>query len=168
MKHLWSPWRMTYIENHNPDEACVFCAAAALPDSPENLIVARGRQAFVILNRYPYTSGHLMIVPYVHTPALDGLDSPTLSEMMELTRRGIKILQGIYRPQGLNVGSTSVKRPGPASWTTFICISCRGGSAIPILCPPWVKPGCCLKIWNEPTNASGRPGRSRTPANDNR
>jgi ATP adenylyltransferase len=95
---------MTYIENHNPDEPCVFCAASAESDGPQNLIVARGQWSFVILNRYPYTSGHVMIVPYAHEASLEGLDSPTLAEMMELAQRGIQVLRQIYSPQGLNVG----------------------------------------------------------------
>lgn len=95
---------MTYIENYNPDESCVFCAAAALADGPENLIVARGQHTFVILNRYPYTSGHLMVVPFDHAASLEDLNSQTLAEMMELTRQGILVLRKIYIPQGLNVG----------------------------------------------------------------
>ena len=95
---------MTYIENHNPAEPCVFCAAVAEQDGPQNLIVARGQWSFLILNRYPYTSGHLMIVPFDHAASLEDLSSAALAEMMELTRRGIRVLRQIYRPQGLNVG----------------------------------------------------------------
>ncbi|HXQ34495.1 MAG TPA: hypothetical protein VN843_10820, partial [Anaerolineales bacterium] len=59
MNHIWSPWRMEYIENHNKPDGCVFCIAQAMDDSAENLIAHRGEHSYVILNRYPYTSGHL-------------------------------------------------------------------------------------------------------------
>ena len=74
------------------------------PDGPENLIVARGALAFVILNRYPYTSGHLMVVPMQHCSSLDELDAQTRAEMMELSNRSVLILQAVYHPQGFNLG----------------------------------------------------------------
>ncbi len=104
MNHLWSPWRMEYIENHNKEEGCVFCEAQAKADSAENLIAFRGERAFVILNRYPYTSGHLMVIPFVHKPNLEDLDPPTRAEMMELTTRCTTILKSIYNSQGFNIG----------------------------------------------------------------
>ena len=104
MNHLWSPWRMEYIENHNKEEGCVFCNAQAREDGAENLIAFRGEHAYVILNRYPYTSGHLMVIPFEHVPNLEELDAPTRAEMMELTNRCTTVLKGIYRPQGFNVG----------------------------------------------------------------
>ncbi len=104
MDYLFSPWRMTYIEGHNQVEGCPFCEAAAQPDSAENLIVARGQRAFVILNRFPYTSGHLMSVPYDHKPSLDQLDPETRSEMMELATLALQVLGAVYHPQGFNLG----------------------------------------------------------------
>ena len=104
MNHLWSPWRMEYIENHDKEEGCVFCNAQAMDDSAENLIAFRGERAFVILNRYPYTSGHLMVIPFVHKPNLEELDSATRAEMIELTSRCTTALKNIYHPQGFNVG----------------------------------------------------------------
>ncbi len=104
MKHLWSPWRMTYIENHTKTDGCVFCAEQAKTDSAESLIAFRGERAYVILNRYPYTSGHLMVIPFEHKSSLEELDAPTRAEMMELTSRCITILQSVYKPQGFNVG----------------------------------------------------------------
>ena len=105
MKQLWAPWRMTYIENHAKIEGCVFCNAQAKEDSAENLIAFRGERAYVILNRYPYTGGHLMVVPFEHQPNLEGLDSPTRAEMMELATRCTVILNKVYTPQGFNVGA---------------------------------------------------------------
>ena len=105
MKHLWSPWRMEYIENNTKIDGCVFCVLQGLQDSPENLIAFRGKYSFVILNRYPYTSGHLMVVPYVHQPNLEELDPETRAEMMELTTRCMTILRGLYNPQAFNMGA---------------------------------------------------------------
>ncbi len=104
MKHMWSPWRMEYIENHGKADGCVFCKAVAAADSADNLIVYRGELAFVILNRYPYTSGHVMVVPFEHKPNLEQLDAATRCEMMELTSRATTVLRNIYNTQSFNVG----------------------------------------------------------------
>jgi len=104
MNHIWSPWRMEYIENNTKEDGCVFCNAQAREDSAENLIAYRGERAYVILNRYPYTSGHLMVIPFVHVPNLEELDPATRAEMMELTSQCTTILKNIYKPQGFNVG----------------------------------------------------------------
>lgn len=94
---------MEYIENSKED-GCVFCNAPEKEDGAENLIAFRGEHAYVILNRYPYTSGHLMVVPFQHKASLEGLDPRTRAEMMELTTRCMTVLRGIYRPQAFNVG----------------------------------------------------------------
>jgi ATP adenylyltransferase len=104
MNHLWSPWRMTYIENAKKEAGCVFCNAQAKQDSSENLIAFRGKFSYVILNRYPYTSGHLMVIPFVHVPNLESLDSETRAEMMELTSQCTTILKNIYKTESFNVG----------------------------------------------------------------
>lgn len=104
MNHLWSPWRMTYIENHKKEDGCVFCNAQAKEDSAENLIIFRGQRSFVILNLYPYTSGHLMVVSYEHKPNLEELDVETRTEMMELTSRSTTILRKLYKTESFNVG----------------------------------------------------------------
>lgn len=103
MEQLWSPWRMTYITG-NRVEGCVFCTAPTIEDGPQNLIVYRGERTFVIVNRYPYTSGHLMVVPYDHVPSLELLDADTRAEMMELVVRVINVQRRVYYPQGFNVG----------------------------------------------------------------
>ncbi len=105
MKQLWSPWRMTYIENHEKEDGCVFCKAQANADSAENLIAFRGQNAYVILNRYPYTSGHLMVIPFEHKPNLEELNAETRAEMMELTSRSTTILRKIYKTESFNVGA---------------------------------------------------------------
>jgi len=95
---------MSYIQETHKSSECVFCAVVEVTDGPENLIVARGAHTYVILNRYPYTSGHLMVVPYVHKARLEDLTAATRSEMMEVTAQAIRILQDVYAPQGFNVG----------------------------------------------------------------
>ncbi len=104
MKHIWSPWRMKYIEKHIKVEGCVFCNEQAKADSAENLIVLRGKNAYVILNRYPYTSGHLMVIPFVHVSNLEELDAETRAEMIELTSRCTTILRKTYKTDSFNVG----------------------------------------------------------------
>ena len=94
---------MEYIENHGKEGGCVFCKVVAMPDSAENLIVHRGALAFVILNRYPYTSGHVMIVPFEHRPNLEQLDAAKRGEMIELTSRATTVLRTIYNTQAFNV-----------------------------------------------------------------
>ena len=95
---------MEYIENHGKEGGCVFCHALTLADGPENLIVHRGAHAFVILNRYPYTSGHVMIVPLRHEPDLQALNGVERAEMMELTSRCTGVLRQVYRTPAFNVG----------------------------------------------------------------
>lgn len=105
MNHIWSPWRMEYIESNNKVDGCIFCIMQEMEDSPENLIAFRGERAYVILNRYPYTSGHLMVVPFDHKPNLEELDSQTRAEMMELASRCMTVLRKIYNPQAFNMGA---------------------------------------------------------------
>jgi ATP adenylyltransferase len=95
---------MEYIQNPNKEEGCIFCARPTEPDGAGNLIAARGTRAYVILNRYPYTSGHLMIVPFAHQPSLERLDPEARAELMELASIAIQVLQAEYRPEGFNLG----------------------------------------------------------------
>jgi ATP adenylyltransferase len=104
MNHIWSPWRMDYIEKPKQEGNCVFCAALAEEDGPANLIVFRGRAAFVILNRYPYTSGHLMVVPYTHRAGLEELDAEIRAELMDLAASATRALTLAYKPEGFNLG----------------------------------------------------------------
>ena len=105
MKQLWSPWRMTYIENHEKEDGYVFCNAQAQADSAENLIAFRGQNAYVILNRFPYTSGHLMVIPFEHKSNLEELNAETRAEMMELASFCMTILRKVYNPQAFNLGA---------------------------------------------------------------
>jgi ATP adenylyltransferase len=104
MDYLWTPWRYRYIADASKDEGCVFCSAVALNNDRQALIVLRGLRNFVILNAFPYTSGHVMVVPYQHTADLPATDPETLAEMMVLAQRGQVALENIYHPQGYNLG----------------------------------------------------------------
>ena len=104
MNHIWSPWRMEYIES-DKEVGCIFCMAQEKEDGVENLIAFRGERAYVILNRYPYTSGHLMVVPFEHIPNLEELDAQNRAEMMELTSCCMTVLRRIYHPQAFNIGA---------------------------------------------------------------
>ncbi len=104
MDHIWSPWRMDYIMNHEQSGECVFCKALQQENGLENLIVYRGKEAFVILNRYPYTSGHVMIVPNAHVASLEDLPVQARAELMELATQAVHVLTEVYHPQGFNLG----------------------------------------------------------------
>jgi ATP adenylyltransferase len=95
---------MTYIENHGKEDGCVFCKAAAREDNADNLIIQRGELAFVILNRYPYTSGHVMVVPFAHKRNLEELDPQTRAEIIEWTTRSTTVLRKIYNTTAFNIG----------------------------------------------------------------
>lgn len=104
MDYLWSPWRYRYISTAGESDPCIFCSAAAAENDRETLVVHRGSRCYVILNRFPYTSGHLMVAPYGHVASLAELDEEAAVEMMLLARRAESHLRAIYRPEGLNIG----------------------------------------------------------------
>ena len=105
MEHLYAPWRMAYIRGEkSEDGGCVFCEAPAHPDA-ETLIVARGVHQYVILNRYPYNSGHLMVVPYAHVSTPEALTPDVLLEGVVLTNRALAALRKVYRPPAFNLGA---------------------------------------------------------------
>ncbi len=104
MDRLWTPWRYRYVSTAGPGNACIFCEKAASSDDRGNYVVLRAERNFVILNLYPYTSGHLMIAPYEHVATLAGAPQETLHEMMRLTVRAERALRDLYNPDGLNIG----------------------------------------------------------------
>jgi len=95
---------MAYIQTPKTQEGCIFCKALEEDQDTENLILFRGKNAFVILNRYPYTSGHIMVVPCTHQPSLEKLDPGTRAEIMELAAQFVQVIQAVYNPQGFNLG----------------------------------------------------------------
>jgi ATP adenylyltransferase len=104
MDYLWTPWRYSYIAAGAKDDRCIFCDAAEAHDDRKTLIVFRGKKTFVILNRYPYTSGHVMVVPYAHQATLGASEPETLTEMIMTAQRLEGTLETLYHPQGYNVG----------------------------------------------------------------
>ena len=104
MDYLWSPWRCRYIASEGKSDGCVFCDAIAANDDAETLVVLRAEKNFIILNRYPYTSGHVMVVPYAHLGELSAVPPDTLSEMMLLAQRAQAALGKTYHPEGYNLG----------------------------------------------------------------
>ncbi|MDM7925213.1 MAG: HIT domain-containing protein [bacterium] len=101
---LWAPWRMEYIESVNRPSGCVFCLAWDGKDDRASLVVHRGESAFVILNRFPYNNGHLMVVPVRHTADLGGLDGREKLELFDLLEASRKALDEAMHPQGYNLG----------------------------------------------------------------
>jgi ATP adenylyltransferase len=117
MDYLWTPWRYAYITGADqPDPAvsgeCLFCARLKATDDKQALIVYRGKYNFIILNAYPYTSGHVMIVPHAHVDELSRLSVDAASEIMHLTQRMERVLRELYRPDGMNMGMNIGKAAG--------------------------------------------------------
>jgi ATP adenylyltransferase len=104
MDYLWSPWRYRYVSRAGPGDACIFCQKAAEHKDTENFILHRGGHNFVLLNLYPYTSGHLMIAPYQHVATLADAAPEALAEMIELARTAETHLRSVYKAAGLNLG----------------------------------------------------------------
>jgi ATP adenylyltransferase len=103
MDYLWTPWRFTYLTQADQGASCVLCDKAPADDE-RNFVVHRGRHNYVILNLYPYTTGHMMIVPYRHIATLVEADAGELTEMIDLTRRAEAALRKVYQPHGINLG----------------------------------------------------------------
>jgi len=112
MDYLFTPWRYAYVTGGEGKEGCLFCRQLEKRDDEATRIVFRGEHCFVILNTFPYTSGHVMIVPYQHTDQLLKLPVPAAREMMELTRKLEGVLRELYRPDGLNLGMNLGKAAG--------------------------------------------------------
>lgn len=107
MERLWSPWRAKYIASGVDSEAqgCVFCRMAAEPEHDEtNFVLHRAQHTFIVLNLYPYISGHLMIVPYLHTSEFDSVPKEITDELMDLAKRAQAALREVYSPRGFNLG----------------------------------------------------------------
>ncbi len=105
MERLWAPWRMEYIKSTQDDEEdCIFCQKPKEADDKENLIVYRSNLSFVIMNKYPYNNGHLMVVPYIHEADLTKFTDDVLLDMQHLLQLSLKALNETMNPHGINIG----------------------------------------------------------------
>jgi ATP adenylyltransferase len=111
MKRLWAPWRIEYILDENKHISCLFCDISKVNkkkkntnEDKKNLILYRGKHCFVLMNKYPYNNGHLMIVPYFHTPTFEGLADDVLFEFIKTVNKSVEILKKVLMPDGFNLG----------------------------------------------------------------
>jgi ATP adenylyltransferase len=105
MEFVWSPWRYDYMASAGKTAtSCVFCIGEDRSQDPARLVLYRGALNFVILNLFPYTSGHFMVAPFEHTARFEDAKPDQLAEMMELAQRGMRALRTLYRPEGFNMG----------------------------------------------------------------
>ncbi len=113
MDRLWAPWRMEYILNEKPD-GCIFCLEAAEGEEPdrERLVLRRDRRTFVMMNRYPYCNGHLLVSPYRHVGNIDGLETEEMLELFENVRICCDVMNKAFSPQGFNIGMNLGKAAG--------------------------------------------------------
>jgi ATP adenylyltransferase len=110
-ERLWAPWRLEYIKSEKPDE-CIFCRALASDDDAGHYVVNRGERAFVMLNAFPYTNGHVMVSPNEHVGTLEGLGPDVLTEIMTLAQRSMAAIRAAYGPEGFNLGVNQGKVAG--------------------------------------------------------
>ena len=104
MERLWAPWRLEYVQSAGEQDGCFFCDAAASDDDEATLVVHRGERAFVLLNKFPYSSGHLLVAPYRHGVGFGDVDDAEALEIHRLGAQGIDALTATYAPAGFNLG----------------------------------------------------------------
>lgn len=103
MEVLWAPWRLNYILEPKPEE-CVFCVPDHTEEDAERLILARGESTFVLMNKFPYNNGHLLIAPYRHVSCVTDLTTEEANETMLFIRRAVTVLNTAFSPDGINSG----------------------------------------------------------------
>lgn len=111
MERLWAPWRIEYIKAPK-EEDCIFCEKSTSSNDRENLVLYRGKHAFVLMNLYPYNNGHIMIAPYDHKESISALDKETRNEIMELANSSMQILGKAMNAEGFNMGANFGKAAG--------------------------------------------------------
>lgn len=112
MERLWAPWRMKYIEKCDEQKGCIFCDLTKKDNDRENLILFRGEHSFVIMNKFPYAVGHLMVAPYRHTADLNDLSDKELTDISINARGCVNILKKAMNPHGFNIGSNLGRSAG--------------------------------------------------------
>jgi ATP adenylyltransferase len=124
MDHLWAPWRLSYVtaaKTPCPEDPCFICRGLESADDRGNLIALRTPRSVVVLNRFPYNNGHLLVAPRAHKGRLEDLDGGELLETMETLTRMVGVLEGLMRPDGFNVGlnlgrAAGAGLPGHLHW----------------------------------------------------
>jgi ATP adenylyltransferase len=111
VEHLWAPWRIKYLQMEKP-EGCILCDKPAEDSDTQNYLLYRGQNNFIMLNSFPYNTGHLMVAPYRHVASLEELTDAELHEHFEIVRLGIKVVRQVYNPDGFNVGINMGKISG--------------------------------------------------------
>lgn len=111
MKQLWAPWRMAYIEEPN-DEECIFCVKKIQGEDRQRLILKRGADSFIMMNKYPYSNGHLLIAPYRHTANMNALNDSEKLEIFQLVVDCQQVLKDVFGPEGFNIGMNLGKVAG--------------------------------------------------------
>jgi len=104
MDYLWTPWRYAYVTGAEKTPGCIFCNLPKLGDDAQAHIVHRGRTCYIVLNTFPYTPGHVMVVPFAHLDELQKLPSDAAHEMMDWSQRMERVLRQLYNPDGVNLG----------------------------------------------------------------
>lgn len=104
MDRLWTPWRMDYVQTAGKNDGCIFCELPTGGDDEGALILARSDAAFIIMNKFPYNSGHLMVAPFRHCARYDELSVDETADVAALTARAVRALQETYQPEGFNIG----------------------------------------------------------------
>lgn len=112
MERIWAPWRVTYISNSAPEEGCIFCRAGEADNDRERLVLARREHSLIMLNRYPYTCGHLMVAPLRHKAEMGDLEDDEMLDLMHGVRQACAILREVAHPDGLNIGMNLGKVAG--------------------------------------------------------
>jgi ATP adenylyltransferase len=112
MNNLWAPWRLTYIKEHPEKAGCFLCAAVKDNRDKEHLVIHRGKECFCILNKYPYNSGHIMVVPNKHKADISDLTDSEMLEIIKLSQYMKELLSKMMKPEGFNLGINLGKAAG--------------------------------------------------------
>ncbi len=112
MDYLWTPWRYAYVTAGDKTTGCIFCELPKAGDDAKAHIVHRGQHCYIVLNTYPYTPGHVMVVPFAHLDELQKLPAEAAHEMMDLSQRMERVLRQLYAPDGVNLGMNIGKAAG--------------------------------------------------------
>lgn len=112
MDYLWTPWRYAYVTGAEKSSGCIFCDLPKLGDDVKAHIVQRGRYCYIVLNTFPYTPGHVMIVPFAHLDEMQNLPLEAAHEMMDWSQRMERVLRRLYTPDGINLGMNIGKAAG--------------------------------------------------------